>query len=439
MTVPGRSARWVRALRRFAGDTAHRVRERGRSAVARAARLTGAAVAAYVAAQAFGLRNPPPLIAALTALIVVQVTLTSTLVHSLQRVLSVVTGVSLALLFSSVVGLNWWSLALIVSASIVVGQLLRLGPQLIEVPISAMLVLGVGFAAGAENVAADRILETLVGSAVGVLVNLVFPPAVQVRSAAAAVERLAEDIAALLDAAAAGIEDSPPSVELAGRWLDDARRLNRHVPRVDRALEHVEESRQLNVRVALDTRASGPSLRDGLDVLEHCAVTLRGLFRSLYDTRRAAGSDLDGLDEKTRSLHAELLHELAAVVRAFGRLLTAESTGPGPQQEEADLAAALQRLHAGRSRAADLLLSDPQDSPAIGEVNTALVLAVDRMMAELDVVEHARLREERRREAARRRTVRAVGRLRSTGRQLADRPRLRRATGPTDGPPAAAD
>ncbi|WP_346281475.1 hypothetical protein [Pseudonocardia sp.] len=35
----------------------------------------------------------------------------------------------------------------------------------------------------------------------GVLVNLVFPPAVQVRSAAAAVERLSEEIAALLDAA----------------------------------------------------------------------------------------------------------------------------------------------------------------------------------------------------------------------------------------------
>ena len=28
------------------------------------------------------------------------------------------------------------------------------------------------------------------------------------------------------------------------RWLDDARRLNRHVPRVDRALTHAEESRR---------------------------------------------------------------------------------------------------------------------------------------------------------------------------------------------------
>jgi hypothetical protein len=64
-------------------------------------------------------------------------------------------------------------------------------------------------------------------------------------------------------------------------------------------------------------------------------------------------------------------------------------------------------------------------------------MAADRMLAELDVVEHTRLREERRREAARRRTARAVGRLRSTSRQLADRPRLRRTGGPREAPPGA--
>lgn len=436
MTVPGRSARWTAAARWMAGAAVRRVRERGRSAVARALRLSGAAVAAYLAAQALGLRDPPPLIAALTAVIVVQVTLTSTLINGLQRVLSVVAGVSLALLFTSVVGLTWWSLGALVSASIVVGQLLRLGPHLVEVPISAMLVLGVGFVSDAESVAAGRTLETLVGAAVGVLVNIVFPPAVQVRSAAGAVRRLAEEIAALLEEAAAGME-STPSVELAHRWLDDARRLNRHVPRVDRALEHVEESRQLNVRAALDPQATGPGLRDGLDVLEHCSVTVRGLFRTVFDTVRSASPELEGFGAESRRVHVELLRELAAVVRAFGRLLDSESTGLGPQQEEADLAAALQRLRASRSRAGDLLVADPKDHPAVWDLNSAFAMAADRMLAELDVVEHTRLREERRREAARRRTARAVGRLRSTSRQLADRPRLRRTGGPREGPPGA--
>ena len=437
MTEAWRSARWIGNTRRLAEKAVRRVRESGRSALARAARLTGAAVAAFVAAQLLGMRDPPPLIAALTALIVVQVTLTSTLISGVQRVLSVVVGVGLALLFVSVVGLTWWSLGAIVSVSIIMGQLLRLGPQLIEVPISAMLVLAVGYSAGAENAAADRTLETLVGSAVGVLVNVLFPPAVKVRSAASAVQRLAEEIAGVLERAAEEMATSL-SADVAGRWLEDARRLNRHVRRVDGALEQVEESRQLNVRAALDTRPSAPALRNGLDVLERCAVTIRGLFRSAHDTARAVHPVADRVDAVARTLYADLLRELAAVVRSFGRLICAESTGQGPHQKEADLAEALQRLHACRSRAAELILADPAKDRVTWELASAFTLAVDRMLAELDVVEHARLREERRRAAARRRTARAMGRLRDTGRQLADRPRMRRNTDPANGGSQAA-
>ena len=148
-----------------------RVRQRGRSAAYRAARMAGASVAAFLVAQALGLVDPPPLVAALTALLVVQATAASTLVNSAQRVLSVVAGVALAVVFVSAVGLSWWSLFILVAVSIIVGQLLRLGPHLVEVPISAMLVLGVGFTAGAEVAGLGRVVETLVGAAVGVLVN----------------------------------------------------------------------------------------------------------------------------------------------------------------------------------------------------------------------------------------------------------------------------
>jgi uncharacterized membrane protein YgaE (UPF0421/DUF939 family) len=222
------------AVRRELDKTVVRVQERGRSALVRAARLTGAAVAAYLVAEWVGLNEQPPLIAALTALIVVQVTLTGTVVNGFQRVLSVVAGVVLALAFASFVGLTWWSLGLLIAASIVVGQLLRLGPQLIEVPISAMLVLGVGFTASAESAAAGRALETLVGTLVGVLVNLVIPPAVQNRYAGEAIQKLADEIASLLETGAAEIPRGL-TPEAAARWLEDARRLNRHVPRVDRA------------------------------------------------------------------------------------------------------------------------------------------------------------------------------------------------------------
>jgi Fusaric acid resistance protein-like len=419
------------------------VRRRGRSAAFRAARLTGASVAAYLTAEGLGLVDPPPLVAALTALLVVQATASSTLSSGVERVLSVVAGVVLAAGFASLVGLTWWSLALLVAASIVVGQMLRLGPNLIEVPISAMLVLSVGYAAGAQAAAFNRVIETLIGAAVGVLVNVAFPPAVRSRYAGQAVQRLAEEIAALLDEAAEALGAGPsgarsatdsgnyfptgtgwftiPSVDRSSgdggltedatrRWLDDARRLNRHVPRVDRALTHAEESRRLNVR-ALGSPESTRSLRGGLEALELCSVAVRSLFRSLDDWVRAGTPDSEFV-QRARGAWAQLLRDLAAVVRAFGALLRAEVEGHATAQEAA-LADALDRLRLDRVRHAEALIADPREHPDLWELDGTLAALVDRMLLELDTAAHAQLWQDRRREVIDpRRATELVERLR---------------------------
>ena len=126
-------------------------------------------------------RETLPILAPLTALLVVEITLKDIVTSGVQRVASVTAGVLLAVAFSAVVGLSWWSLGALVAVSIMIGQLLRLGPHMLEVPISAMLVLAVG---GAEAAATDRIMETLIGAAVGVAVNVIFPPAIRAGTAA---------------------------------------------------------------------------------------------------------------------------------------------------------------------------------------------------------------------------------------------------------------
>ncbi|SNS29416.1 Aromatic acid exporter family member 1 [Geodermatophilus saharensis] len=363
-------------VREWVGDAALLVRRRGRSAVLRALRMTGATVAAFLVAQAAGLQDPPPLIAALTALLVVQATLSSTLVNGVQRVLSVVSGVALAVLFVAVVGLSWWSLAALVAAAIVVGQLLRLGPHLVEVPISAMLVLGVG-ASGAEAVGGDRVLETLLGAAVGMLVNVVFPPAVQTRYAVRSVERFAGEIGALLDGAAAVLAAGPVTAEQSTRWLQDARRLNRHVPRLDRALTHAEESRRLNVR-ALRSPWETAGMRAGLDALEYTSVSLRTLFRAIDDATRERTGVQDDAEyaDTVRRTTASLLARMSTVVREFGRVLTA---APG----DGRLPRALAALASGREVVADLLIGDPRSRSGLWELNSALLTTVDRMLDEL--------------------------------------------------------
>jgi hypothetical protein len=415
-----------RVLMLAAADVLRRVRQRGWSALLRAGRMTAAAVAAFLVAELVGLRTPPPLIAALTALLVVQTTLASTLVSGIQRVLSVVAGVTLAVLFVSVVGLTWWSLAALVAASIVVGQVLRLGPNLVEVPISAMLVLGVGYSAGAESVGAGRVVETLVGAAVGVLINVLFPPAVQTKYAGQAVEKFAGEIAGLLDSAATALSAGAVTDEQANRWLEDARRLNRHAPQVDRVLAHAVESRRLNVR-ALGSPAVGPGLREGLDALEHISVSLRTLFRAVYDaTRERTGvqEDPDYADEVRRST-AFVMHQMGRVVRAFGRLLRQELETAGEQEQE-QLAKALEELRRARLEVQELLLADPRSRHGLWELNSALLTTVDRMLTELDVTALGRLRADRVQViTARQLAAHAGERLRARGRHPLDHTRGR--------------
>ncbi len=410
------------AVRRFGTEFVRRCRDRGRSAAFRAGRITGASVAAFLVAEAVGLQDPPPLIAALTALLVVQATLASTLVNGIQRVLSVVAGVALAVLFVSVVGLSWWSLGALVAASIVVGQVMRLGPHLVEVPISAMLVLGVGYSSAAESVGAGRVIETLIGAAVGVLVNVAFPPAVQTRHAGRAIQKFAEEIAELLADAARALADGTVEPEQATRWLDDARRLNRHAPRVDRALAHAEESRRLNVR-ALGTPRSERSLRDGLDALEHTSVSVRTLFRATYDAtlERTGLTEDPAYAAEVRRTAGALMARIAAVVGAFGRLVHAEIEGAG-EVEKAGLTAALEALRSARAQAEALLIADPRGRQGLWELNSAVLTTTDRALQELDDAEHARLRSERV-EAARsnHRAPQVVERLRTRSRQLGER------------------
>lgn len=394
--------------------TVRRLRDRRGAALTRMLRLTSAAVAAYLVAL-WLLSDPRPLVAPLTALLIVQVTLVGTLTDTIRRILSVLAGVAVAITFSTFVGLSWWSLGLLVAASIVVGQMLRLGPHLLEVPISAMLVLGVG---AAETVAWGRITETVVGAVIGLLVNLLFPPAVQTRSAGAAVEEYARQMAALLDRVADEVLDDV-TAEQAARWLEEARQLANAILQLDEVLAGARESRRLNPR-AVGTADTGPDLRSGADALEHSAVALRGMYRSLTDRVRQSDGQQPWAVE-VREVFAVVLHDLAAAVRDFGALVRAEAD-EADVPEAQELAAALESAGETRARLTELLLVDVAAEPYLWQLHGAFLAAVERVLRELDVEERARQRERHRRESADEATAATVAarRLRTATQSMTD-------------------
>jgi hypothetical protein len=238
---------------------------------------------------------------------------------------------------------------------------------------------------------------------------------VQTRFAGQAIAKYSGEIASLLIDAATAMAAGPVEPYQAERWLDDARRLNRHAPQVDKALAEADESRRLNVR-ALGTPKVGRSLREGLEALEHSSVSMRLLFRSILDaTRGRPGVEPDpAYAEEVRLAAAALLSELAAVVRTFGDLLREEIEEPD-EPDEAALAEALAALRRRRAELEPLLLDDPRSRTGLWELNAELITVTDRMLAELDVTEHARLRAELSDAArARRRAEAALERLRDT-------------------------
>lgn len=373
------------------GSGITRLRSGGRGAVLWSMRVTIAATASYVVATLF-FPGTQPLLAPLTAMLVVQVTPVSLLASGLDRVLAVVSGVSVAVIFASVVPLQWWSLGLLILVSITVGQALRLRSNLVEVAISGMLVLGVG-SFGAESAAWQRVAQTLVGAAVGIAANLLFPPKVATADAGEAIDGLADSVSDLLNRAAdeltEQVEGGRDVAPYARNWLGEARSITHDIPRIGAALLHAEQGRRFNVR-AVGTPNVGPGLRQGLESLEHSAIAIRTMFRALVDAlQEASWPD----DESARGVLLDLaqtLREMASGVDAFGHLVKNESEAV-ERISTADVEAlreALEGLHEARSRSEELLAGGT--APELIELHAAVLSTVKRLLDEMDLDERIR-------------------------------------------------
>jgi hypothetical protein len=357
---------------------------RGRIPGLRTAKTTFAALVSFITADALH-TSTQPVLAPLTALLVVQLTMYSTLRHGLDRILSVVAGVLIAVGVASLTGLTWWSLGAVVALSLVVGRVLRLGPHLLEAPISAMLVLaaaGMGdFApaqAGAEVAASGRVVETLIGALIGVVVNLLVAPPLYVQPAEDAIDELADGLGAFCRELAATLRGEEWTRVHADRFLDGARRLGEEVARADRHLDRAEESARLNPRGKV-AREAQPRLRVALTGLEHCYVSLRNLCRALLDRTYFVPEDqlATAYSRETREALADVLDAFADAIEALA--IRDDQPAPVPAATQGLTAT----LRARRDELAGLLLVDPRVDPAAWEQHGALLAAVDRLRVEV--------------------------------------------------------
>ncbi|GAA2572749.1 MULTISPECIES: FUSC family protein [Streptomyces] len=374
----------MRDVRAAAASALRRVKWLRDPVVVQALRSAAAASIAFViAVRLTPDKSAAPLTAPLTALLVVQVTLYATLKMSFRRVNAVVAGVLVAIAFSQLVGLSWWSLALIIVAALGVGHLVRAEEFTAEVAISAMLVLGV---TSHGSLAWARVVETLIGAIVGLAFNLVLAPPVWVEQAGESVVGLARQVRQLLLRMGEEAAGSTPFHEAAAR-LHEARRLDHDIGEVDEDLRQAEDSLRLNPRVR-EGLLHRVVLRTGLDTLEICTVVMRVLARSFTDLAKEREPEPLFAPE-TGAAVQQLLSEIADAVVSFSVLVTSNASENAESAEER-LTAELRQAAATRDRLADLLLEEVRRDAGQWQLRGAVLAEVNRIIDEMDTEHRSR-------------------------------------------------
>ena len=372
----------AKAVARRQAEQLTLVRRRAQPTAAYIARLTVTAVLAYLLAQQLPGGSPRSVLAPLTALLVVQATLFNTIGTAIRRVAAVTAGVLAAVAVAAYVPFSWWVLGLLVAGTLALGIVLRLREEILEVPISAMLI----FSVGSQAAASTRIIETLVGAAAGLAAGLLFAP-IRVQPAKEAVGELSRQMADLLSQMAEGLAEAPDP-KRAAEWLDRTRALRGEIERVDDALGEAEQSVRLNPRrLRVGDPAAG--LRDGVDTLERAATDIRVLARSVADSARIDNEHSPVKEAETRARLAAMLTELSAAVRAYGQLLEADPVSADFSAFAAEpiteaLEDHLEEAQRQQDQLADLLSTNPAGQPEGWQLRGEILSHVNRLRSELE-------------------------------------------------------
>ena len=347
-----------------------------REFVIRWLKITGSAAIAWILAT-LAFPHAVTIYAPITACFVAFVTVRASFHDAAQRVVAVIAGIGIAYFIGSTFGLNLWTVVAVVALGILLGQIMRLqGGAANQVPISGLLIMTIGTTPGHVG---ERIVETLIGAGVSVVVNwLIFPPN-HVDSARRAVVALVDEISDVLAQMAEGISTRWVRDDAAA-WLHRARAIGSSAATAQDSVESGADSLRL--------RPGSAGLGDeqdrigaAMDTIQIVEVQVRVLGRTLRDTADALGDENSTLPPIR--MGARLLSEAAGAIYSYG----AATLGQTPAEREAGLTETLGLIERGRATLAEIN-KDLADMTAANLVRGlhlgALVVETGRVLDELE-------------------------------------------------------
>jgi Aromatic acid exporter family member 1 len=273
-------------------------------------KAAGAAVVAWLlAVQVFDLSQP--FLAPWSALLTVHATVYRSVSRGAQQVGSTVLGVLLSFVLAELLGINGLTLFLAMLAALLLARVWPLRDEGMTVATTALFVLTTGYGQQ-EQMLGDRILATVLGIGVGVLVNLLVLPPLNNRSAAQHVDIIDDRLGRLLCGMAEAVRRSD-SDEAVTDWIDQTRRLDRELDHAWESVGFARESTRLNPRRRATVMQRGElSYEEVLYRLEDGIAETRSMARTIRESTFAEHA----WDRRFREPWVELLDAVGQRVRS---------------------------------------------------------------------------------------------------------------------------
>lgn len=313
--------------------------------------------------------NSNPVLAAMTGMFSINLTIAGSVSDAVQRILGVIWGVAVALVINWAFGLTGWSLALTVIISFAGGRMLRLEASgIAQMAVSALLVILGAAGTAANNVALLHFVNTIIGTVVGISLNAIIAPPNYLPAARTALHGLGARIAAILDDLSTGLAGGITH-EQAMSCLERARAVATTLDEVEESIAQAEESLKFHV-LAKRQRTTLSIYHRSNRALEHAAIQSRVISRTILEIVESAEPDRHRPRwVEPDELGGHLANLLSAVAIAIDHFLTLIDT-PRPSRDDEALVGEVQGCQRDITLAAQKYLDDliAGDWTLLGEV-----------------------------------------------------------------------
>lgn len=324
-----------------------------------------AACVAWVGALYLDLGSPVP--AAAGAVITVALSLN----RSLRSGLSLVGATAAALIVAFALyqwwGLHVWTVGVLVIVSLVIGRLMRLGPEgALQIPVTALFLYIMGEAL-TDDLIISRIVATLLGVAVGLVFSMVAHPELPEERMTERLSDLGVRLGELL-VAMGQVSDRRVTRRQSTEWLTEARELGVETRRIGEELDELGLGRRFSLG---SERAVGRAIRDQYHLIQQTSDHVNAIARGLFDA--------------TSEGSVRLLQGVGQMLSSTGTAVTAHADAMDRAIAEGDPATgvieALEAVEEDRTRSVEELKGTDDTNALV--LGGALVNEVDRMAKRL--------------------------------------------------------